>query len=337
MTTPAAETDLGPVNSWVQFKSFSYTGTDPAATLLNSPQQQYLNPILAGFYPDPSICRVGDDYYLVNSSFWYFPGIPIFHSKDLVNWNQIGYVLDRASQFSSMHAANVSRGIFAPAIRYHEGTFYLISTMADGDGNFYVTAKDPAGPWSDPHRLSTVDGIDPSFFFDDDGRAYIVNCAPPPKNRPLYDGHRAIRIHEFDPRTGKTVGGSKILINGGADITKKPHWIEGPHIFKRNGIYYLIAAEGGTGDAHSEVVFQSESVLGPFVPFKGNPILTQRQLPADRPIQSHAQATPISSKRPPANGGPSFWVAGHTSGICTTPAVRHFSCRCDGKTIGRLF
>ncbi|MGD0461064.1 MAG: glycoside hydrolase family 43 protein [Tepidisphaeraceae bacterium] len=283
MNSPAAENELGPVNSWVQFKSFSYSGTDDAATLLKSPQEQFLNPILAGFYPDPSICRVGDDYYLVNSSFWYFPGIPIFHSRDLVNWRQIGFVLDRVSDFESMHPADVSRGIFAPAIRYRDGLFYVITTMADGGGNFYVTAKDPAGPWSDLHWLKPVDGVDPSFFFDDDGRAYIVNCAPAPDDRPLYDGHRTIRIHEFDTKTGKITGGDKVLVNGGTDISKKPHWIEGPHIFKRNGIYYLIAAQGGTADAHSEVVFQSDSVWGPFVPFKGNPILTQRQLPADRP------------------------------------------------------
>ncbi len=144
-----------------------------------------------------------------------------------------------------MHAADVSRGIFAPAIRYHDGLFYVISTLAEGCGNFYVTADNPAGPWSDPHWLNSVDGIDPSFFFDDDGRAYIINCAPPPGNRPLYDGHRTIRIHEFDLKTGKTVDGEKILVDGGTDISKKPHWIEGPHIFKRNGIYYLIAAEGG--------------------------------------------------------------------------------------------
>jgi xylan 1,4-beta-xylosidase len=283
MKSPAAETDLPPKSTWVQFKSFTYTGQDPATSQLTSPQTQYLNPILAGFHPDPSICRVNDDYYLINSSFWYFPGIPIFHSKDLINWTQIGYVLDRPSQFSSMRPADVSRGIFAPAISYHDGLFYVITTMAEGDGNFYVTAKDPAGPWSDPHWLPSVDGIDPAFFFDDDGRAYIINCAPPPNNKPLYEGHRTIRIHEFDITTGKTKPGQKILVNGGTDLSKHPVWCEGPHLFKRNNIYYLIAAEGGTGDAHSEVVFQSNSIEGPFTPYKNNPILSQRQLLPDRP------------------------------------------------------
>ena len=136
------------------------------------------NPILPGFNPDPSIVRVGDDYYLVTSTFEYFPGLPIFHSRDLVHWTQIGHVLDRPSQLR-VDSLGISRGIFAPAIRYHAGTFYMITTLADAGGNFYVTAKNPAGPWSDPIWLRDVDGIDPSFFFDDDGRAYIVNNGEP--------------------------------------------------------------------------------------------------------------------------------------------------------------
>ena len=279
----AEESDLGPINSWVRFKSFSYSGTDSAAGLLKNPQKQFLNPILAGFYPDPSICRVGDDYFLVNSSFCYFPGIPIFHSRDLVNWTQIGFVLNRAEDFSKLQKADVSRGVYAPTIRHHDGTFYVINTLVDGGGNFFVTATNPSGPWSQPHWLRSVEGIDPSFFFDDDGRAYILNCAPPPDNVPLYDGHRTIRMQEFDVKAGTTTGPTRILVNGGSDITKHPVWIEGPHLFKRNGHYYLIAAEGGTGPRHSEVVFRSDSVWGPYVPFKGNPILTQRDLLRDRP------------------------------------------------------
>jgi len=279
----AAQSDLGPFNSWVQFKSFSYRGTDSAADLLKDPQKQYLNPILAGFYPDPSICRVGDDYFLVNSSFWYYPGIPIFHSKDLVNWTQIGFVLNRAEDYSRMREADVSRGVYAPTIRYHDGTFYVVTTLVGGGGNFFVTATNPSGPWSEPHWLGSVEGIDPSFFFDDDGRAYIVNCAPAPDNAPLYEGHRTIRMQEFYVKSGGTTGPTKILVNGGTDIAKHPVWIEGPHLFKRNAHYYLIAAEGGTGPQHSEVVFRSDSIWGPYVPFQGNPILTQRDLPTDRP------------------------------------------------------
>ena len=128
------------------------------------------NPILPGFYPDPSICRVEDDYYLVTSTFTYFPGVPIFHSKDLINWKQIGNVLNRNEQLP-VEGAETSRGIFAPTIRYHDGTFYMITTNVSSMGNFIVTATDPAGPWSDPYPLNSP-GIDPSLFFDDDGKCY---------------------------------------------------------------------------------------------------------------------------------------------------------------------
>lgn len=133
----------------------------------------FRNPILPGCYPDPSICRVGADYYLITSTFEYFPGLPIFHSRDLVHWRQIGHVLDRPSQLP-LEGVCSSGGLYAPTIRYAEGTFYVINTLVDGltkAGNFIVTATDPAGPWSEPHWLDAAPGFDPSLFFDDDGRA----------------------------------------------------------------------------------------------------------------------------------------------------------------------
>src|SRR5215213_3770781 len=135
--------------------------------------QQYSNPILTGFYPDPAICRVGSDYYLVNSSFAYYPGLPIFHSKDLVNWKQIGHAMNRPEQLD-LDGAGVSRGLFAPDITYHKGTFYIVCTLIDKLGNFVITAKDPKGPWSNPVALPQVNGIDPALFFDEDDKAYIV-------------------------------------------------------------------------------------------------------------------------------------------------------------------
>ncbi len=242
---------------------------------------QFLNPILTGFYPDPSAIRVGDDYYLVTSSFAYFPGVPIFHSKDLVNWTQIGHVLDRRSQLN-LDSAGISRGIFAPVIRYNAGTFYMITTLIDKGGNFIVTATNPAGPWSDPIWLKSVDGIDPSLFFDDNGKAYVINNGPPIE-RPRYDGHRAIWIQEFDATTKKMVGPRTMIVNGGTDLSKNPIWIEAPHILKHDGKYFLICAEGGTGYNHTEVVFKGDSPLGPWVPFAGNPILTQKHLDRTRP------------------------------------------------------
>ncbi|WP_254560490.1 glycoside hydrolase family 43 protein [Dyadobacter diqingensis] len=251
-----------------------------------------VNPILTGFYPDPSVVQVGTDYYLVNSTFSYFPGIPVFHSKDLKNWKQIGNVIDRATQMDFM-GEKLTRGLFAPAISYHNGTYYVTCTDIDHDGNFIVAAKNPAGPWSNPVRVPQVHGIDPSLYFDDDNKAYIVYNSDAPDRNPLYSGHRTIRIYEIDPVSLKVIGEEKQLVNGGVDLSKKPVWIEAPHIMKRNGWYYLYAAEGGTSVNHTEVVFRSKSVWGPYIAYENNPILTQKGLPDDRkdPITSagHAQ------------------------------------------------
>jgi len=264
----------------VLFDWFEYTGRD---TVFEQPLRpdEFRNPILAGFYPDPSLCRVGDDFYLVNSTFAYFPGIPIFHSRDLVHWTQLGHVIDRPAQLR-YDRLGVTRGLFAPALSHHDGTFYLVCTMVDAGGNFLVTAKNPAGPWSDPIWLG-FDGIDPSLFFDDDGRAWLVNNGNPPDNKPLYQGHRAIWIQEFDVAAKKLTGPRSLIINGGVDLAKKPVWIEGPHLYKRGAWYYLCCAEGGTSDQHSQVIFRAKSPQGPFTPWEKNPILTQRDLDGTAP------------------------------------------------------
>ena len=221
--------------------------------------KQYTNPILCGFYPDPSICRAGEDYYLISSTFAYFPGIPVFHSRDLVNWKLIGHVMDRAEQMNLL-GFGVSRGIFAPSIDFHKGIFYITCTLVDGGGNFVVTATNPAGPWSNPEWLPEINGIDPSLFFDDDGKTYLVYNSIPPDNKSLYDGHRTIRMRSFDLQHLKVSGEEIILINGGTSLANKPRWIEGPHIIKKSGYYYLIAAEGGTGYDHSVVAFRSQFI-----------------------------------------------------------------------------
>jgi xylan 1,4-beta-xylosidase len=241
----------------------------------------YNNPILAGFYPDPSICRNGEDYYLTTSSFAYFPGLPIFHSKDLVNWKQIGHAIHRTEQLD-FNGSGVSRGLFAPAIRYYKGKFYIICTFVDKLGNFIITATDPAGPWSVPLPLPELNGIDPSLYFENE-KVYVVFNSIPPDNISDYDGHRTIRMFELDANTLKVKGDEIILVNGGTDISKKPVWIEAPHIFKKENWYYLFCAEGGTAYNHSEVVFRSENVKGPYLPYANNPILTQRHLDKTRP------------------------------------------------------
>lgn len=284
-----------PECSTALFDYFTYQGEDDFYKTHPLPDDgSFYNPILPGWYSDPSICTNGQgDYFLATSTFVYFPGVPLFHSRDLVNWKQVGHILTRPSQLVNMQGQGISGGIFAPALSYnpHNKTYYMVTTNV-GAGNFYVKTTDPFGEWSDPIMLPEVPGIDPSFFFDDDGKAYIVNNDDAPENKPEYDGHRTIRIQEFDAEHDKTVGPRTILVNKGAHPEDNPIWIEGPHLFKVDGKYFLMSAEGGTGDGHSEVIFRSDSPMGPFKPWKNNPILTQRHL-GERPdpvtCAGHAQ------------------------------------------------
>jgi GH35 family endo-1,4-beta-xylanase/beta-xylosidase len=258
------------------FTRFSYDVRDGEA--------QPANPLLPGCYPDPSILRVGGDYYLVNSSFVYYPGVPIWHSTDLRNWQRLGYVLNRPSQLALPDGIRIAGGVYAPALAYNPANklYYMINTLVDNGGNYYVTTTDPkGGEWSDPVWLPEVGGIDPSFLFDSDGKAYIVNNDEP-EGGSLYDGHRAIFLHEFDWRSGKVVGKPRMIVNGGVNVAEKPVWIEGPHLYHIGSKYFLMCAEGGTGDNHSEVLFETESLDTPFVPCKINPILTQRNLDRNR-------------------------------------------------------
>lgn len=281
----SASADIEPQKSHAIFSSFTYEGNDDyyAANPLASDSSFY-NPILPGWYSDPSICTNGEgDYYLVTSTFTYFPGVPIFHSRDLVNWEQKGHVLTRPSQLQNMEKQHVSGGIFAPDIAYNPAnkTYYMITTNV-GSGNFFVKTQDPTGEWSDPVMLPEVQGIDPAFFFDEDGKAYIVNNDDAPNGTPEYPGHRTVRVVEFDTETDRCVGERKIVVNKGVRPEEKPIWCEGPHIYKINGKYYLMTAEGGTSTWHSEVIYRGDSPMGPFTPWEGNPILTQRTLDKSR-------------------------------------------------------
>ncbi len=235
-------------------------------------QVTFQNPVIPGCYPDPSICRVGSDYYLVNSSFGYFPGVPIFHSKNLINWEQIGYVLDRKEQLE-LSKAQITLGIFAPTIRYNKGTFYMITTNITDKGNFYVTAKNPAGPWSNPIWIETP-GIDPSLFFDDDGKVYVTSTQNwgEVKNGNI--------ISEIDISTGKLLTKPVSIWRGTGG-----RYPEGPHIYKKDGFYYLMIAEGGTEYGHKVVIARSKNIFGPYESNPDNPILTH--------ANSNAEASPI--------------------------------------------
>ncbi|MEH3158326.1 MAG: glycoside hydrolase family 43 protein [Sphingomonas taxi] len=274
------------------FDEFRYAGRSQERVVV--PPGGYRNPVMSGYYPDPSALRVGDAYYLVNSSFAHYPGLPVFRSTDLVNWVQIGNAINRPGQLD-FTGKRVSEAIFAPDISYHDGTFYIVTTCVGCKGNFVITATDPAGPWSDPIWLP-FEGIDPSLYWEGD-KAYIVNNRAPDEP-PRYDGHRALWIQEYDWRAGRMVGPSTQIVNGGVDLAKKPVWIEGPHIFRKDGWYYLTAAEGGTSVNHSQVVFRAKALRGPYLPFAGNPILTQRDLPAGRPdpISAAGHATLIETQ-----------------------------------------
>ncbi len=244
-------------------------------------QRVFRNPILSGCYPDPSICRVDKDYYLVTSTFEYFPGLPIFHSRDLTHWHQIGYVLDRPSQLD-LDGIRPSGGLYAPTIRHHNGTFYVINTLVDGkrrSGNFIVTATRPQGPWSEPHWLEDADGIDPSLFFDEDGICWYVGTRLNEKG--YYTGHTEIYLRELDLENMKFVGEETVLWDG---AVKGVVWAEAPHIYKVNGYYYLLVAEGGTAHHHSVTIARSKNITGPYEGNRGNPILTHRHLGLDYPI-----------------------------------------------------
>jgi xylan 1,4-beta-xylosidase len=252
----------------------------------------FRNPILSGFYPDPSICRVGEDYYLVNSTFEYFPGLPIFHSRDLVHWRQIGHVLDRPSQLD-LDGVRASGGLYAPTIRYANGMFYVINTLVDGktnSGNFIVTATDPAGTWSEPYWLDSQ-GIDPSLFFDDDGRVWYTGTRP--KENGDYFGHTEIFLRELDLASMCLVGEERVLWDG---AVKGAVWAEAPHIYKVEGRYYLLIAEGGTEHHHAVTVARSDSVAGPYESNRGNPILTHRHLGMDYPIVGTGHADLVETQ-----------------------------------------
>ncbi len=250
------------------------------------------NPIMPGFYPDPSICAVGGDYYLINSTFAYFPGLPIMHSKDLANWEQVGNAMHRNSQLP-LEGAGHSQGLFAPTIRYHKGVFYVICTNVSYGGNYIVTANSPEGPWSEPYYIEGAEGIDPSLFFDEDDTCYYIGTHPNPEGC-KYNGDWYIWIQELDIQTMKLIGEPKDVWNG---AMKNIIWPEGPHLYKKNGYYYILHAEGGTGPEHAVTVCRSRNVYGPYENNFCNPILTHRHFGKEYPIKYVGHADLIETPK----------------------------------------
>lgn len=238
------------------------------------------NPILPGFHPDPSICRVGEDFYLVNSTFSYFPGVPVYHSKDLAHWEQIGNVLERDSQVP-LTGFGISRGIFAPTIRHHQGKFYMITTNVSSGGNFIVTADRPEGPWSEPYYLGEdAPGIDPSLFFDTDGTCYYIGQREKPVGCRYY-GDTEIWIRKLNTDTMRMEGETAVVLDG---FQKNAVWSEGPHLYHIGDYYYILHAESGTAFHHCVVAARSKNVFGPYEYCPCNPILTHRHLGAAFPV-----------------------------------------------------
>ncbi len=222
----------------------------------------YSNPIISGFYPDPSVCEANGKFYLVTSSFQYFPGVPLFESEDLVNWKQIGHVLTRKSQVE-LDKVRSSGGVFAPTIRYNNGRFYMVTNNNSTNRNFYVYTDDIYGEWSDPIEID-MDGIDPSILFDDDHAYFITNGTDD-------DGEAGIVQCEIDITTGRKLSNAKLLWKGSGG-----RYLESPHMYKIGKYYYLMVAEGGTEYGHMVTYARSEHVWGPFENYEKNPILTNR-------------------------------------------------------------
>ncbi|HAA14114.1 MAG TPA: glycoside hydrolase 43 family protein, partial [Cytophagales bacterium] len=239
------------------------------------------NPILPGFHPDPSIIRVGTDYYLAVSTFEWFPGVQLFHSKDLANWELIGHALTRTSQLDMLGVGD-SCGVWAPCLTYHEDTFYLVfSNVKNFDGlwkdtpNYLVTTQDIRGEWSEPIFLS-ASGFDGSMFHDEDGKKWFTSMLLDHRDGKFFGG---ILLQEYDVQSEKLVG-SEYRIFEGSDIGIT----EGPHIYKKDGYYHLITAEGGTEYGHAVSQARSKAITGPYEIHPENPIISSsHQL--DWPLQ----------------------------------------------------
>ncbi len=225
-----------------------------------APEEIIHNPVRSGFFPDPSIIRVDEDYYMVNSSFVFFPCIPISHSKDLVNWEIVGYAIDNPD-YIDMSGFDPGRGFWAPDISYSNGKYYIAATLRENDSHtpvrhqMIVSSDKPEGPYSKPIFIEE-DGIDPSLFHDDDGRHYMLL-------------NRGVRILELNDDCSEVITPARLLYYGW-----NKHATEGPHLIKKDGYYYLFMAEGGTGDGHMISCARSKTLDGPFVPAPNNPLLT---------------------------------------------------------------
>ncbi len=243
------------------------------------------NPVIPGFYPDPSICRAGDDFYLACSSFELFPGIPVFHSRDLAHWELSGYALTEENGFH-VEKNSMTGGLMAPTLRYHDGTFYMINANFCDRGNYIVTARNPAGPWSQPHWLDDVPGIDASIFFDDDGKCYILGTGN------VWDNgtgvkERGIWLAEYDIENFKMAGEPVTIFNSALRVGTSP---ESPHLYHVGDYYHLVIAEGGTEHYHAVMTARSRDIFGFYEGNPANPVMTHRHMGFSCPVTNVGHA-----------------------------------------------
>jgi xylan 1,4-beta-xylosidase len=280
----------------------------------------YANPVIPGFYPDPSVCRAGDEYFLATSTFTYYPGVPIFRSSNLVDWTQVGNALDRPSLLDLADTdAYSSLGVFAPTLRHHDDRFWMITTVfrLDSTDNYFVTADDAAGPWSEPVRLD-VRGIDPDLAWGDDGRCWVH----------FSSGQRILRCR-IDPDSGEVLEGPEPTWSGSG-----LQFPEAPHVFERDGTWYLLIAEGGTERGHAVSIARGPAPTGPWEPCPANPILSHRS--TDLPIQNTGHADMVEAPdgswwmvllaTRPRGGSPRYHVMGRETFLAPVQWVDGWPC-----------
>ncbi|MFZ9628069.1 MAG: glycoside hydrolase family 43 protein [Ilumatobacteraceae bacterium] len=294
----------------------------------------YRNPVIPGFHPDPSVCRVGDDFYIAVSSFTYFPGVPIFHSTNLVDWTQIGNALDRPSQLDlSETQFGVFLGVFAPTLRHHDGRFWMITTVYSHQGpdNFFATAEDPAGPWSEPVHFS-LRGIDPDIAWDADGNCWVHAS----------NGQSILRCR-IDDVTGEVLDEPTEVWSGTG-----LQYPEAPHVFERDGTWYLLIAEGGTERGHAVSIARGPSPVGPWEGCPANPILSHRS--TSLPIQNTGHSDLVEAvdgswwmvllATRPRGGSPGYHVLGRETFLAPVewvdgwPVVDHVRLEYDVRPPG---
>lgn len=283
------------------FSSYSQTTLNEQAE-----QYYYSNPIVKGMNPDPSICRVGEDYYLITSSFGFYPGIPIYHSRDLVNWELIGHGIHSPDQLKLRNSKEDALNIYAATIRYYKGIFYIITTNVGrnhADRNFIITAKNPKGPWSKAHYIKNAPRIDPSLFFDDNGKVYYTGNDI--SENPVFEKQRNIWMQEIDLETFQLVGKKVVVIDPGKYYKefvlaeKKSKYLtfyEGPHIYKKEGKYYLLVSHGGTFWDHAVSIWKSDKIFGPYKMYEKNPIATNRDFSKEAYIHHTGHADLVQTQ-----------------------------------------